>query len=194
MILFFDTETTGLPEKGKDWENDFKEFPNIVQLSWIVTDDLGEILSSEDCIIQPVGWDIPEEAEKIHGISTQKALDTGIEYSVALKAFLYDAGRCEIIVGHNIYFDTSIIKANCLKLEFNKESISDILHKDKRFNTMQKTMHLFEPKKWGKLSEVYKKMFNTDLKDAHNALADVKAVKDIYFKLIADEPDSPVKE
>ena len=185
MILFFDSETTGLPEKDQNWETDYDAFPHIVQLAWIMTDDTGDMIYSKEChIIKPTDWDIPPEAEKIHKINTQLALDTGISDKVLLKAFFYEARKCDIIVGHNIYFDTAIIKAKALSLDFNKEEICEILHKDKRYDTMQKGMSMFSPKKWATLSELYQRLFNEELKNAHTALGDVEAVKRIYFNLI----------
>lgn len=48
-ILVFDTETTGLPQKGAKYDVNFNIFPYIVQLSWMYK---GEI---KDYIIKPNG-------------------------------------------------------------------------------------------------------------------------------------------
>ena len=61
-ILFFDTETTGLPPKNAKWDEDFNEFPYLCEVAWI----FGR--KTESHIIRPDGWTIPEDASKIHGI------------------------------------------------------------------------------------------------------------------------------
>lgn len=32
-VLFFDCETTGIPERNWKWDEDFDRFPHVVQLS-----------------------------------------------------------------------------------------------------------------------------------------------------------------
>ena len=34
-VCFFDTETTGVPAKGLDWEKDCDQFPYVAQLAWL---------------------------------------------------------------------------------------------------------------------------------------------------------------
>jgi DNA polymerase III epsilon subunit-like protein len=51
-ILFFDTETTGVPKDYKLHYTAVNNFPRIVQLSWIVYRGIDEF-SSSDMIIKP---------------------------------------------------------------------------------------------------------------------------------------------
>ena len=175
-ILFFDTETTGIPKKGTNWEKDYETFPYIVQIAWIA----GE--KEYEHIIKPDGWDIPEEVVKIHGIDKEKAIAKGESNKKVLERFLEAAEDAEIIVGHNIYFDTSIIKANLLRLGHDVVKISDALHKDKRFCTMQKSTSL--SKKWLKLKELHQLLFNSEIENAHTALGDVRATRKCYYELV----------
>lgn len=183
MKLFFDTETTGLPVKTQNWEENFKDFPHIVQIAWIITDDNENEIDREVNIIKPNNYIIPQEAIDIHKITTDEANLKGIKESIILKAFLHDAQKCNEIIGHNIYFDTSIIKASLLRLKVDKELICNILHKDKRYDTMQKGMKLLGINKWPKLSELYQNLFNEEMKNAHNAIGDVEAMMKCYFAL-----------
>lgn len=175
-ILFFDTETTGLPEKDHNWEIHYDVFPYIVQIAWI----MGDV--ENEHIIKPESWHIPADAVKIHGINENRAICEGESNVEVLTNFLEDAKKADIIVGHNIYFDTSIIKANLLRLGFDKTEISDAMHKDKRFCTMQKSRKLFG--KWPKLIELHEHLFGMDFEDAHTALGDVKATQKCYYELI----------
>jgi DNA polymerase III alpha subunit (gram-positive type) len=179
MILFFDTETTGLPPKDSNWETSFNNFPHIVQIAWMITDDNGAVLYKHDNIIKPTGYDIPKETIDLHGITQDIAEQNGMDAKIVLNHFLIDALACEKIVGHNIYFDTSIIKANMLRLLFDKDPIVKALDKTKRIDTMR----MIKVGKWPKLSELYKTLFSEELSGAHNAMGDVVAVSRCYFKL-----------
>lgn len=183
--LFLDIESTGLPDKNHNWETDFKDFPHIVQIAWIVADPIGKEMDREDHIIKPEGWKIPEESVRIHGINDSVAADKGINKKTTLKALLHDASKCEVIVAHNVYFDISVIKANMLMLGFNKEKFCEIFHKDKRYDTMMKSLSVLGLSKWPKLGELYTELFDEEIKDVHTALGDVLATKRIYEHLTA---------
>ena len=182
--LFLDTETTGLPNRDQNWEADYGAFPHVVSIAWIIANSTGKEIDREYHIIKPNGWDVPPDATKIHGISTQEATDKGIDSKIVFKALLHDASKCETIIGHNVHFDTSIIKANMLRLGFGKERFCDILSKEKRYCTMMKSTSLLRLKKWPKLGELHKSLFNEEMQDAHSAIGDILAVKRIYYKLI----------
>lgn len=182
--LFLDIETTGLPGRDHNWETHAADFPNLVSIAWIIADSTGKEVDRETHIIKPENWSIPEESIKIHGITEEKAIKEGIKQQVVLKALLHDASKCELIVGHNVYFDVSIIKASMLCLNFNKEKLCEIFHKDKRYDTMMKSMPIIGLKKWPKLGELYQELFDEEFVGAHTALGDVLAAKRIYYKLI----------
>ena len=69
MILFFDTETTGIPKNYDAPISDVNNWPRLVQLAFIKTDWDGNIIESRDFVIRPEGFIIPNDASKIHGIS-----------------------------------------------------------------------------------------------------------------------------
>lgn len=178
QTLFFDTETTGLPDKGLNWEHDFQMFPHLVQMAWIAGDN------EKEYIIKPDNYEIPLDTTEIHGITQEKAMELGVNIKDVLDEFFVLAEKSDKIVGHNIYFDTSIIKANALRLGYDKEKIIKALDKTKRFDTMQKSMKLLKVGKYPKLGELYNFLFNKEIQDQHTALADVKATKECYEVLI----------
>ena len=90
MYLIFDTETTGLP---KDWISplsDFDNWPRMVQLAWQIHDVHGKLIDVKNFIVTPEGYDIPYNAEKIHGISTERALKEGKDLQEVLDIFIQD--------------------------------------------------------------------------------------------------------
>lgn len=74
MYLFFDTETTGLPKNWKASVTDVNNWPRLVQLAYLFYDKNGAKISGGDYIIKPVGFTIPADASRIHGITTERAI------------------------------------------------------------------------------------------------------------------------
>ena len=70
MLLFIDTETTGLPKPASD---DFERWPRVVQLAWSLYDQDGIRESVHSFIIYPTDFTIPHNAASIHGITTDRA-------------------------------------------------------------------------------------------------------------------------
>ena len=59
--------------------------------------------------MQPEGFDIPFDAEKIHGISTDLAAEQGVPLSVMIERFQEVLQKSEFIVGQNVSFDVNIM-------------------------------------------------------------------------------------
>ena len=77
MYLIFDTETTGLPRNWNAPLSDSDNWPRCVQIAWQLHAPDGRMISDDDFIIMPDGFDIPFESEKVHGISTALAKRDG---------------------------------------------------------------------------------------------------------------------
>lgn len=188
QVCVFDCETTGIPAKGMKWDVDFADFPNIVQLAW----SLGE--KERSYIIKPNGWEIPEETVEIHGITTERAMREGVPFESIIDEFLADCKAAKLIAGHNIYFDTSIIKAMILRTkgrEYYDANAEDALYKGKRIDTMMKTIWFVKAKypdgrvgKYPRLEELYDKLFPGETFGAHDAMEDVRAVKRCLPELV----------
>ena len=50
----------------------------MVQLAWQLHDLTGKLVESGNLIVQPDGYEIPYAAEKVHGISTERAKQEGL--------------------------------------------------------------------------------------------------------------------
>jgi DNA polymerase-3 subunit alpha len=177
--LFFDTETTGIPAKGADWQADYKTFPYPLSISWKFNGLIHYYL------IHQSGRKVPEAATKCNGITTRMAnSDISKPARWVYDQLLKDAKLCSNVIGHNVYFDVSIVKADFIRTygENSKEvaGIVDGLHKDKRIDTMRACVGMFG--KWPKLSELYHYLFKEDF-EAHDAMADTLAVERVYVEL-----------
>jgi DNA polymerase III epsilon subunit-like protein len=108
-ILFFDTETTGLPRKrGITALEDASIWPELVSISWQVFDDR-QFVKKENFIIKPSGFKIPSQSVSFHGITTEFAEDHGKPLYDVLTLFEKDAKSSAMIVAHNLEFDKNVV-------------------------------------------------------------------------------------
>ena len=87
MMLFFDTETTGLPQNWYAPVTQTNNWPRMVQLAWLQYDTEQNLISEANHIIRPDGYTIPSKVAAIHGITTEVALQKGSELSSVLSEF-----------------------------------------------------------------------------------------------------------
>lgn len=183
MILFFDTETTG--------KVDFHASPNaphqprLVQFAAMLTNDGGKEMASVNLIIAPETFEIPEEAIQVHGITTQIALEYGVSIEEALPVIRRLFLKSQLYVGHNIEFDLMVVTGEFLRAEYDQDPFAEA----DTFCTMHamtpvcKLPGKYDSYKWPKLQEAYHHAFGRNFEDAHDALANVRACKEIYFWL-----------
>ena len=181
--LFFDTETTGLPTNYDASIYDVDNWPRLVQLSWIISDDKGNLLKEKNYIIYPKGFIIPNDSVKIHGITNEFAKDEGYDLKSVLDEFVKDVQDSSLIIGHNIDFDKKIIGA-----ELYRNGINNIFAEKSSICTMKSSVDFcaipgYWGYKWPSLQELYQKLFNKSFADAHNSLFDIRATKECFFKL-----------
>ena len=84
MYLIFDTETTGLPKDYNAPLTDLDNWPRLVQLAWQLHANDGSLIEAQNFIIKPEGYNIPYNAEKVHGISTERANKEGHDLNKVL--------------------------------------------------------------------------------------------------------------
>ncbi len=186
MYLIFDTETTGLPLNWKAPLTNFSNWPRMVQLAWQIHDINGKLVKTQDYIIKPNGFDIPFNAEKIHGISTDRANKEGVEIIEVLNIFLADIRDSQFIIGHNILFDKNIVGCELLRSDMLNilDDIKYIDTKDESTNFCKIPGGKGGSFKWPSLTELHLKLFGEDFSDAHNAAADVDATARSFLELL----------
>lgn len=191
--LVFDTETTGLPKKykpqGAKW---YKEWPDIVQISWIMYDDkLDKILYYKDYIVKIEGV-IPKSSSDIHGITQEISQNKGVSIMECLLEFRKSLFDCDMIVGHNISFDINVVKA-----QFLKQGAIDPFLLTKHIEvycTMKENINLCKLKawsykfnkyyyKWPKLIELHQTLFKTTPTGLHNSLTDILVTLRCFYKV-----------
>ena len=186
MYLIYDTETTGLPKNFSAPVSDSENWPRLVQVAWQLHDDMGELIEVKNFIVRPEGFTIPYNAEKIHGISTKRAQEQGVDLAFVLEEFNKAVAKSEYIVGHNIIFDINIMGA-----EFYRTQMETSLMDEKSIDTKNEgTEFCAIPGgrggkfKWPTLTELHVKLFKEGFSAAHNASADVEATTRCFLELV----------
>ncbi len=183
MLLFFDTETTGLPRNWRAPITDTKNWPRMVQLAFLLFDEAGNEIDSGDYIIKPVGFTIPDDATRVHRISTNRALTEGHDLKTVLEKFAVLIKHSSMLVAHNIRFDEKIAGA-----EFIRMGMHNPIPLMRKICTMESTTQFCRLPgpygyKWPKLSELHHKLFGSHFEEAHNAAADIHATARCYYEL-----------
>ena len=187
MFLIFDTETTGLPKKWKAPLHDVENWPRCVQLAWQLHDEMGVLVEHQDFLIKPSGFNIPYDAEQIHGISTELAEERGSHLEDVLNLFNEALSKSNFVVGQNVNFDLNIM--GC---EFFRSGIDTELNKLPILDTCTERTALLCQIPGGRggkfklptLTELHEKLFLVPFNDSHNATADVEATARCFLELI----------
>ncbi|CAM1360030.1 DNA-directed DNA polymerase [Tenacibaculum litopenaei] len=187
MYLVFDTETTGLPKSWNAPITDTDNWPRAIQIAWQLHDEMGVLVEHNDFLIQPEGFNIPYDAERIHGISTDLALQQGISLQEGAELFKEALLKTKFIVGQNVGFDVNIM--GC---EFHRLGMETNLTTLPVLDTCtEHTAQLCQIPggRGGKfklptLTELHNHLFGVGFGEAHNATADVEATTRCFLELI----------
>ena len=187
MYLIFDTETTGLPKRWDAPITDTSNWPRCVQVAWQLHDEMGRLVEHQDYLINPDGFNIPYDAERIHGISTELAQANGVSLQDVLEKFNQALSKAKFIVGQNVTFDVNIM--GC---EFHRFEMDSPLSKMRVLDTcteVSASLLQLPGGRGGKfklptLTELHQYLFNKPFSEAHNATADVEATTRCFLEMV----------
>ncbi|MAU26850.1 MAG: DNA polymerase III subunit alpha [Muricauda sp.] len=194
MYLIFDTETTGLPKRWDAPITDTDNWPRCVQIAWQLHDDMGRLVDHQDFLVKPEGFNIPYEAEQVHGISTALAEQEGTPLQEVLDKFNEALSKTKFVVGQNVDFDVNIMAC-----EFHRKGVENSLQELPVLDTCtEKTAELCKIPggRGGKfklptLTELHEFLFGEPFAEAHNATADVEATARCFLELIRKRQYTP---
>lgn len=182
-LLIFDTETTGLPKSRKSFEDAGpNSWPHIVSISWVIYNvDNDCIEKQRRYVITPMGWEIPDEVVRIHGISLQRANVEGHPLKDVLSEFM--AESVQGFVAHNMEFDYNVV---CSAIKYDL-GIDFKGFSQPRYCTMELSRNicnlktLFGKPKAPKLSELYEFACNKQPNSSslHDSLYDTLILTEI---------------
>lgn len=190
MYLIFDTETTGLPKSWSAPISNTDNWPRCIQIAWQLHDEMGKLIENQDYLVIPEGFNIPYDAERIHGISTELATHNGITLNEVLEKFNSALSKTKYIVGQNVGFDVNIMGCEFYRLGITTElSSKPIL--DTCTETTANLLKLPGGRggkfKLPTLTELHEYLFGEKFAEAHNATADVGATTRCFLELIKRE-------
>jgi DNA polymerase-3 subunit epsilon len=199
LAYFFDTETTGLPLFKEPSEHPSQ--PHIVQIGALLVDlDTRVVQSSIDLIVQPDGWEIPEEVAALHGITTERALEVGVPEDQALSMFMHLWRRASVRIGHNEPFDARIVRIGLMRHASPQEAdvwkagpakcTQKIATPIMKLPPTEKMLaaNMRGPKS-ANLREAYEYFVGKPLEDAHSAMADARGCMEVFFAATAPAPE-----
>ncbi|MBN8643067.1 MAG: DNA polymerase III subunit alpha [Flavobacteriales bacterium] len=190
MYLIFDTETTGLPRNWAAPITDTNNWPRCVQIAWQLHDAMGNLIEHQDYLINPEGYNIPYDAERIHGISTELAQQNGIDLKIALERFNEALSKTKFIVGQNVGFDVNIMGCEFYRMGIDSP-MSQMPILDTCTETTAELLRLPGGRggkfKLPTLTELHQYLFGVPFSEAHNATADVEATTRCFLELIKRE-------
>jgi DNA polymerase III epsilon subunit-like protein len=198
-LLFFDTETNGLPKDRRAIPQQVNLWPHILQLAWCLVetqeDGSFHICDSRSLIVNPgdISWNA--ESAAIHGITPERVQSEGISSAQALNQFKHVVSAAHVLIAHNIAFDKSVLRAEYYRL-CAEESFD--WWPPYEYCTMESTKHLTklpfpngrggrpnDPYKLPKLVELHTYLFgNPGTYVFHDALNDVNCTIACFQEMI----------
>ena len=182
---------------GESFQN-VDNYPRVLEFAAIMYNGNHRIQTLHS-LIKPISYNIPDEAERIHGISTEYAMKNGIhfsEYADSLRFMIFDA---DVVVAHNIEFEVLTIFAEMYRNGFLHRQHGSLYAGLDTICTMNSTAGLLElPKsekhtydseyKYPTLSELHTFLFGTDYAGKHSAYNDTEALAKCFFELTERQP------
>tara|TARA_B100001939_G_C16792690_1_gene552068 strand:- start:6 stop:668 length:663 start_codon:yes stop_codon:yes gene_type:complete len=165
--IFLDTETTGLS---------YKDGHKIVEIACIETSDLIATGKTFHKFINPKR-NVPDEAFKIHGFSTEFLSDKKTFDQIADEFLEFVRGKKIII--HNASFDLGFLNG-----ELNSINKKELIEKRFVIDSLEIARNKY-PGTSNSLDALCKK-FNIDLskRTKHNALLDCELLREVYINLL----------
>ncbi len=190
-ILFFDTETSGFIKKALSADHPDQAWT--VQVGAILANKDGDI-AKMDMIVKANGREMNYHAQKIHGISAEKADAEGLDELEVAEEFGLLLRQADLMVCHNLAFDTKYVRH---LMERNIDEMSDEARsafyldmpgyctmQDKAVVKFCGLLNKANRPKWPKLVELHEILFEEGFDGAHDAFADITATKRCFFALI----------
>lgn len=162
VITAFDFETTGKIGKGMSAQH--PKFARAVALGAVALPVACDVeLSAFKRVIRPDGFEIPRDATRVHGVSTEYAQEHGVDARLAIRQLSALFEISAIVISHNYEFDSSIYNSECERL-----GLDNVLSRKTGLCTMLRGAPLcqipgfYGDYKWPSLEELFRFNYGRD--------------------------------
>lgn len=187
MYIFFDTETAGLPLDYNEPATNIDNWPRLVSLAYIKTDDVGKELERKNFIVK-VKFQI--ENSHIHGITNEMATATGVHLPIVLIDFYAATIDCTHMVAHNMQFDSNVVMAEWIRAnlrnKYPRSQAQKVCTMEASWLVMKEYLAIKneqKPTKGASLPELYNHLFGKEYLASHDAMKDTEAMMACFFEL-----------
>lgn len=182
MFVVIDTETTGLTRLSYANRINYKQWPRMVQVAWLLGNDEG-IVERGVSVIDPVDFEIPLKSVQVHGISQSDAKRRGEPIQTVLRQLNETFRQAQTLVAHHLNFDLGVIQSEALRNNM------ELAIPEKRICTIHLARQRLHrtcnpaPRYAYRLSALYEQFFGFSYGPQHHADSDALACYHIYRKL-----------
>lgn len=182
-FLVIDTETTGL--FNFKLPADDPSQPRLAAAAFILANEAGEEIEAVKHYVKPEGWEMPAEAFAINGLSTEFLDANGVPVLTVLDEYQAHIEGGLIVVSFNAQFDCKVMRA-----EMRRAGRPDLFEETPNICVMRNLSPYGKEglpimRGFVKLREACE-WFGFDQGEAHDALHDARAARQILARLIAD--------
>lgn len=194
-ILFFDTETNGLPLSYHSPASDFENWPQVLQLAWSLEQEdadyslIRRLDVGNDLILPGEDFVLDLGAAATHGLTAERLMN-GRPIATVLKEFDEALSRADLLVAHNMAFDLPIVGAEMLRAGLDEAFAR--LQQIPKVCTMKGAADFCKLPggrhgqrfKSPRLAELHQILFNEGFDGAHDAMKDVEALARCFWELV----------
>ena len=170
-FLFIDTETTGFPKSGERIQ---EGQARVCQIAMILSAPNGRTLAEFSTLVKPYKWTIHPKAQAIHGISDDMCAKYGLPQKQVMDIYYQLASKAGQKIAHNEKFDRQMMDIE------NAYYCDEDLGAEAQWYCTMITNTTYGGK-WPKLADLYRQKCGKELVNAHDAMADTRACRDIFF-------------
>jgi DNA polymerase-3 subunit alpha len=176
LTLIFDTETTDLMHNS---QLPLTAQPRIIEFYGHIINTKGETVDELEFMCDP-GVPVTKTITEITGIHAKDVVGKPA-FSKKAPAVVRLLGSCDMVVGHNLAFDFSVVNVEFKRCQEARITLPEITWPIRRLCTVQET-------EWIKgyrlsLSALHEHLFGTPFEGAHRARQDVQALTRCYMAL-----------
>lgn len=193
MILFIDTETTGLTTASRDWMAQ----PGICQIGAIKVAEPGDLIPGQNgeviayfeidsfyTLVNPEISQWQPDAIKTHGITPEKVQDAPTFFEIGPALARFTLG-CRAWAGFHTKFDKDVLWWQLQKYGFERSypwplDEIDVMRVAGRVMETQGKRGMKNPS----LEEAYQHFIGSAFEGAHDAIADIRATFAVWKKIV----------